>query len=87
MTLLQSVLHENNISIKKFSSHHRYLVFCYIFLKIKKAPKSCLISPAVVRQPNMKARIPTAISEWAARAIYKRLKANQGKAEGGAGLS
>lgn len=31
----------------------------------------------------MKARIPTAISEWAARAIYKRLKANQGKAEGG----
>lgn len=34
----------------------------------------------------MKARIPIAISEWAARAICKRLKANQGnagKAEGG----
>lgn len=34
----------------------------------------------------MKARIPIAISEWAARAIYKRFKANQGKAgkaEGG----
>jgi len=31
----------------------------------------------------MKARIPAAISEGAARAIYKTLKANEEKAEGG----
>lgn len=30
----------------------------------------------------MKARIPAATFEWAARAMYKMLKANKGKAEG-----